>query len=185
MSTQVGPPARWARSTEAANAKEILASVKERDGKFRELPDQRVRCDCGAPYRSLVRSFVGEAEEDGSIRHWLLVGERRRGGTGRESIPAQAEAIKKPDEPIAGLIAECPRCKQGWLVVPCEPETAHRLTESALTGFIINTSRPAPADMQPQVGEDVETRAVTEWTVAPLGFAIGRLGTPKQGSVAP
>ncbi len=98
------------------NAAEVLADAKAKSGKFRELSDQRLICECRAPYRILARVYVGPAD-NGVKAKWVLVLGQRLGG-GREPEPAQCFAV--PDQAgqqVRPMIAQCPGCKAGWLLL--------------------------------------------------------------------
>ena len=99
------------------NAAEIIAETKARSGRFRELKDRRIICDCqsnkGKRHRILARVYVGAADE-GVIAEWVLVLAQRFGG-GRESVPTLAYAVPRmAGEQVRQMTAQCPGCKAGW-----------------------------------------------------------------------
>ena len=101
----------------ALNAAEIIAEVKAKSGKFRELPENRRTCDCTPSPNTVTKVFVGE-DSRGVVRMWLWVPAVKT-GSGRPGSPPLSVAIpQNPGDPIVPLTAICPRCKSGSVLIP-------------------------------------------------------------------
>ncbi len=95
------------------NAAEIIADKEAKSGKFWELPERRITCDCGQPYRVIARVYRGRSD-DGVMAEWVWVPGQHFGG-GREPVPPLAYAVpQQAGEPMGLMNAQCPRCKRGW-----------------------------------------------------------------------
>ncbi len=100
----------------ALKAAEIIAETKAQSGKYRELPEQRLTCDCTPGRKVIARVFVG-VEADGTARAWLWVPGVKSGKERPSSPPLCAPVPQRAGEQVWPLTAICPRCKSGHLLL--------------------------------------------------------------------
>jgi hypothetical protein len=112
-------PTAWASDPRAVNAAEILHRSKVRQDACRQLPEERLWCEClrgtAAGARALVRSFIADG------RKWIVTSSFKIGNdeVGRVRVPALAEPIPLPGQRhVENLIAVCEHCLRGLVVQP-------------------------------------------------------------------
>lgn len=116
--TGLEPP--WDVDPLALAAADILANVKARTGKFRELPEGKITCTCSLEPRTIASAYVG-LDDGGVARVWLVV-------AGSKGAPPRCRPLpQEPGEPTGALIAVCPRCQSACVLMPADASGKVRL----------------------------------------------------------
>lgn len=125
------------RDATSENAAEILADLKSRGGRFREvetdwsLPTSRriqrgsrFVCPCAGDKRGnqrlLARTVVGRADDAEGVFTWLWVAGH---STSKSKVPPSAVAIYDGQDAhrsrtLTPLVAICPRCRVSYIMFP-------------------------------------------------------------------